>query len=1244
MGGSDKTRVLVVEAPCEGASALQKLVEDSGLAFAGRADSAAQAAACAKSRPFDLALLDCDQPGVSIARTCGAIQGGLSTPVVCFTRGIGPDILDAITEADPAGVVFHPIEPRLLAPILTLARKRFLMSDSMSGRAADLEASLTRRAADLEASNVRLTREVFERRQAEEALRQAEERYRTVADFTHDWEYWQAPDGSLLYVSPACERMTGHAPKDFQDDPDLLESIILPEDLPLWYEHVGEVQTARSCGRCRFRILHAGGGVRWIGHVCQPVLGKDGSFKGIRASNRDITPEVLALEELHRQESRNRLLLELLPAPIAISNLKSGDILYINQAARELLGLSRQDAGLTNALDLYVQPSERAGIIETITRQGSVRREAQMVDATGRKFTALISAVLMDYGDSPAVYSVILDVTARRKAQEALQESQDIFATFMDQTPAGVFLQDQDSRTRFVNRQVRILLGNDTDWLGKTPEELYPGDLGRTMIEDNRKALSGRMVVRDERLPSAAGGSVFWRTIRFPILREGKPPLVGGVSWDVSEPAVLNILGRAVNSAVTLDDIARVSMDSLADLLSLDLAILFLVHADALEVKAIRSTIPGYPDAKGLRHEPGDCLCGRAAMAKRSVFSRDIRLDPRCTRSECLTGGVTSYAALPLWVGPDLIGVVGLGSRRPRDFEVQAEFLESLAFIVSMGIHKAGLYEEVALQARDLDAKVAERTEELRESNRQMELFSARAQELAAKSEAASRAKSEFLAKMSHEIRTPMNAVVNMTRIVLDSPLTDKQREQLAMVDRASQHLLSIIEDILDFSRIEAGHMVLSAVTFGLEALLRSSLEPFAQQAAQKGIHLRCELPPDLPPAAKGDPNRLRQILTNLVGNAVKFTSRGGVTLSAEVEREAPGTGRFVLTAGVDDTGIGIPQDLQEHIFDLFRQADNSTSRGYGGTGLGLSIARQLAEMMGGDIAVRSAPGQGSRFTVRIPLVACDPAEAARAVPPARRSTPRPPSLRVLVVEDNEENKKVAQALLEKLGQRVTIAGGGEEALERLAREPFDVVFMDVEMPGMDGLEATRRIRSGAAGAAGGGVRILAMTAHAVSGYRDLCRDAGMDGYLTKPLDIAQLEQALRDATSERAPGPPPPPDRPKQTSALPTLDREEALRRLEDVDLFLEIFQLLVDSFPERRALLRGHLEAGRGQELASAAHALKGALAAVGAARSADLARQLEEAGRSGELSGLEGLLDQLDQEFEALHGLLEQDPARA
>ena len=373
----------------------------------------------------------------------------------------------------------------------------------------------------------------------------------------------------------------------------------------------------------------------------------------------------------------------------------------------------------------------------------------------------------------------------------------------------------------------------------------------------------------------------------------------------------------------------------------------------------------------------------------------------------------------------------------------------------------------------------------------------------------AARVKSEFLANISHEVRTPLNGIMGMTDLVLHSGLNEDQSECLRLVKTSADALLTVINDVLDFSKIEAGKLDLDLVEFSPEELLRDTLTPLQVVARGKGLTLAWRLAPAVPQRVVGDSGRLRQVLTNLTGNAVKFTEHGSVEVDAGAEN-AP-EGRLRLFFQVRDTGIGIPPEKQALIFEPFRQADGSTSRRYGGTGLGLAICQRLTAMMGGHLGVASEAGAGSvfHFTAMVTAVARkfpDPAKAAE------EEAEMPRGLRLLLAEDNLVNQKLTRRLLENGGCEVVCAMDGVEAVRAFADGPFDVVLMDVQMPNMDGLEATAALRKHEL-ALGRHTPILALTANAMQGDRDRCLAAGMDGYVTKPIQRAQLFRAIRELT-----------------------------------------------------------------------------------------------------------------------------------
>lgn len=414
--------------------------------------------------------------------------------------------------------------------------------------------------------------------------------------------------------------------------------------------------------------------------------------------------------------------------------------------------------------------------------------------------------------------------------------------------------------------------------------------------------------------------------------------------------------------------------------------------------------------------------------------------------------------------------------------------------------------DEADEQLRLANRRLEEIAGELRRKNEELLLALAAARE-------AAETRTRFLAAISHEIRTPMTGVLGMAELLLCTPLNPEQRHYAETIKEAAESLLRIVNDILDFAKIEAGRLELESVLFDLRLTLRAVTTVLLPQAHAKGVKVHTELAPEVPRWVVGDPGRLRQVLINVAGNAVKFTERGWVRISAELA--ASDGDRCTVRFRVDDTGIGIAEDQLERIFDEFTQADASTTRRFGGTGLGLSIARRLVEMMGGEIGCTSKLGQGSSFWFTVPLVrGSEPLEVAPDGPMLflsgawRRR-------RVLVVEDNPVNRTIAVRLLAREGCEVDAVESGREAVEACQGCEYDLVLMDVHMPDMDGYEATRRIR--AQEPAGRHTPVVAVTASSMQGDRERCLEAGMDDFVSKPFSAEVLRRLLERWAPARA-------------------------------------------------------------------------------------------------------------------------------
>jgi len=494
-------------------------------------------------------------------------------------------------------------------------------------------------------------------------------------------------------------------------------------------------------------------------------------------------------------------------------------------------------------------------------------------------------------------------------------------------------------------------------------------------------------------------------------------------------------------------------------------------------------------------------------------------------------------------------------------------------------------------------------------ARRELETLSRELEVTAQRAESSSRAKSEFLATVSHEIRTPLNGVIGMSDLLQDQPLPVKARHFADTIHDSAQRLLELINDILDFSKIEAQRLEFEERPFDLAELVEGAVALFAPRAEARGLHLACDLDPRLPVRVVGDAGRLRQVLLNLLSNAIKFTEHGEVRLG--VRALSDGTVCFEVV----DTGIGIPPGSQRQLFEPFQQGDPSTARRFGGTGLGLVISQRLVEAQGGRLAFESEPGRGSRFWFVLTLPEATAGdvegEASAAAPEGELA-----GARLLVVEDDPVNQQVARAMLERLGCRVSVAEAADVALSWAAREHFDLIFMDVQLPGVDGLEATRRLR--ARGGWSAEVPVVAMTAGGPGGDQARCLAAGMNGYLTKPI----FQQALVALLNRHLPRVEPAPvtDAPLEKATLSSL--EESLGR-QGLTALITLYRQQVT---EHLTGLEQALANGDARRVQHLAHRLKGESSSLGAVRVAGLASQLEQLGAQQRLDEIAAILSVL------------------
>ncbi|BCS88903.1 PAS domain-containing hybrid sensor histidine kinase/response regulator [Pseudodesulfovibrio sediminis] len=539
---------------------------------------------------------------------------------------------------------------------------------------------------------------------------------------------------------------------------------------------------------------------------------------------------------------------------------------------------------------------------------------------------------------------------------------------------------------------------------------------------------------------------------------------------------------------------------------------------------------------------------------------------------------------------------------------------ERMIMVLGIDITARQRAEDALKKARDkLEERVRQRTEALERANAELTQKSTRLVTAMKKADAAARAKSSFLANMSHEIRTPLNAVLGMSELALTVNDKDRKDEYLKRVMEAGNSLLSIINDILDFSKIEAQKMSLEAIDFDIRKIIEATLDMHMLSASDKGLRVSAQVDKAVPAALVGDPSRLRQVIINLLSNAIKFTENGSVTITVSLKDAAetitPGD-PVTLVVKVIDTGVGIPANKQRAIFKSFLQADDSVTRKYGGTGLGLAICKLLVELMNGEISIESQEHKGSTFSFSVKLTVGDP-KVLREISPAPDCVEKPDitPLRILLADDNPLNKELAMTLLIEQNHSVLAVENGFQALEAVKAEEFDIVLMDIQMPIMDGVSATRAIRDPNSGALDPTIPIIALTAHALKGDRERFLAVGMNDYISKPITIADFYATIARAANKAEKTTCTAEEQKKSGNSGTPFDRQTALDMLGGRTYLLSrMDDIFIRDVPNEMQELFAFFEQGEMDEAKRMAHSIKGSARTVGAQRLGAIAEQLE------------------------------------
>ena len=1163
------------------------------------------------------------------------------------------------------------------------------------------------------------------------AVKQAEKRYRDLIEQLPLVTYIDEPAvAPSIYISPQIEGLLGYSADEWLADPDLFVKLLHPDDRErVLADHDRVFAAGESSWSFEYRLVARDGRTVWLRDDAVVVRDDEGKALYVQGFLMDVTMRKEAEEALRKSEERFRAMFEDAPIGVAWGPLEesaarpisgaAGSGLYTrNRAYMEMLGYTEEELASMHFTE-YTHPDDLPKVLELYEELIAGRRDRyelamRYLGKDGRVIWAQVaeSALGGEQGTSRFGLTMVQDITERRLAHEALQESEaelrrqkHYLETLLEISPTAIVTTGLDDNITAWNVAAQELFGyTQAEVIGHNIDDLVANsdDLHAEAVEVNRRVANGQvqLVTRRRR----KDGTLVDVDLR------AAPILVGGQM--VGSYAIYHDLTDVHRQKQYFESLLEISPTAIVTVGLDDRVTSWNPAAEKLF---------GYTREEAIGRDVDELIAASADLGaearevNRRGSQHEYRLITRRTRKD------GSLVDVQLLVAPVLVEGKLVG--------------------------RYGIYHDVGELQRARQA-----------------------------AEEATEAKSTFLATMSHEIRTPMNAVIGMTGLLLDTELTPEQRGFAEVIRTSGDALLGIINDILDLSKIEAGRLELERRPFVLRDCIEAALDLVAASAAAKALDLACLLDPKAPVTLVGDATRLGQILANLLTNAVKFTDEGEVVLSVESKRVVEGDGLgaeiYELHFDVRDTGIGIPKERIDRLFQSFGQVDASTTRRYGGTGLGLVISKRLSEMMGGTMWVESEAGQGSvfHFTVKaeaaagpelvalprehaqlvgkrvlvvddnaanrevvkrqasswgiVPRDTGSPTEAlewirrgdpfdaaildmqmpemdglalareirrfraARVLPlvmltslgrrkedveagvdfaahltkPIKASqlyealmsafgeiseearpvgagvargseaTSRGP-LQVLLADDNAVNQQLALALLKKMGYRADVATNGAEVLEALARRPYDVVLMDVEMPVMDGLEASRRINQ--EWPAGQRPRIIAMTANAMQGDREACLAAGMDDYLSKPIRREELAAAL--ARSEARAVSADDAATADEVDDPGSVDLAELEAAVGDPSFVRELISTFLNDAPDLLGELRSSLEQRDFEELRRAAHTLKANGRTFGATGLAALSEELELSAQRGKLADAVELVTRIEKEYARVAGAL-------
>ncbi|MDB5034937.1 MAG: hypothetical protein JWQ98_2178 [Chlorobi bacterium] len=1080
----------------------------------------------------------------------------------------------------------------------------------LTGEQSDALMALSRQVIsqlELRANVARLRETIRTQERTEKLLRDSEERYRYLVNNARDIIYRTDANGHFVFFNDSALGMMGY-PVESLRGAHFLE--LIRADFRPAARRFYARQIARRIPNSyyEFPTLTGSGDEIWIGQNVQLIFDDGEEVVGFQAVARDITDRRRVEQALRESEDRYRDLFENANDLIQSTSIDGG-FLYVNRSWREALGYTEEEIAGMNLFDI-VHPAHRSSYQE-------IRRrviDGEKVDRFETRFLTRNGGEIMvegsmncSYSDGIAVStrSILRDITERKQTESALHATMSLQRAILEGADYMIISTLPDGTIQSFNAAAERQLGYSADELvGKcTPALIHdPAEVMRRTRELSGE-LGGPIEPGMETFVAKARRGISDEYEWTYIARDGRrfPVLLSMTRLTAPDGTITGFLGIA-RDITDRKRFATAVRDS---------------------EERFRSAFDDAPIGMALVSTKGEWIrVNRVICAILGYTEEELR------------ARTFQDITHPDDLNADLANVKTLLEGRGETYEMEKRYFHKDGSLVWVRL-SVSIVRDAERNPLYFISQIEDITDRKRITG---ELADAR--DAALKS---ARLKTEFLANMSHEIRTPMNGIIGMVGLLLGTGLNREQREFAEMIEISGQSLLTIINDILDVSKIEAGKLNIERVSLNLKSLVDSTTGLLKERARSKGVELISVIYSNVPVDLRGDPVRVRQVLTNLIGNAIKFTNDGEVILRAKLESE---TGdRTMVRFEVTDTGIGIADDVIGELFRPFTQADSSTTRKFGGTGLGLAISKKLVEMMGGEIGVTSRPGAGSTFWFTIAFEKGSPMpERLEIQIPAQSNGHVHPdngvngvmpigNFQILVAEDNIINQKVTFRQLEKLGYKADVVSNGLEVLQAMERKDYDLILMDCQMPEMDGFETATEIRKREG--EGKHVPIVALTASAMFGARDECTKAGMDGYLSKPVKIDDLGDLLAEYAESNAALPPA--ADPVADTGVDDITLDSAIiRGLRDLSpegergIFDELAETYLAGAEERAEELHEAMEAGSCAGVERISHKLKGGVSILGASRLAQLCDMLELRGAEETLDGAENILREIDEEL--------------